>query len=128
MRILLAEDNVVNQKLAVRLLERRGFEVQVAGNGREVLSILRDQEFDAILMDGQMPFMTGFEVTETIRRQEQGTDRHIPIIAMTAHAMKGDRERCLAAGMDDYIAKPVHSKDLYDALERVREGILAVCR
>jgi signal transduction histidine kinase/CheY-like chemotaxis protein len=126
LRILLAEDNLVNKLLAVRLLERRGCQVQVANNGREVLSRLEHEEYDAILMDGQMPFMTGFEATEAIRLREKETGRHIPIIAMTAHAMKGDRERCMACGMDDYIAKPVNPMELYDVLERLRARLAAL--
>jgi len=126
LRILLAEDNPVNQLLAVRLLERRSCQVQVANNGREVLSRLENEEYDAILMDGQMPFMTGFEATQAIRLQERGTGRHIPIVAMTAHAMKGDRERCLACGMDDYIAKPVNPTELYKVLERLRARLTAL--
>lgn len=117
MRVLLAEDNVVNQRLAVRLLERRGHIVTVADNGVEALERLSTTSFDAVLMDIQMPRMGGFETTQEIRRQEQGTDRHLPIIAMTAHAMKGDREACLACGMDDYIAKPIQSEELYRIVE-----------
>ena len=126
LRILLAEDNTVNQLLAVRLLERRGCEVRIANNGQEALALLATEQFDGILMDGQMPTMTGFEATETIRRQEQGSSRHIPIIAMTAHAMKGDRERCLACGMDGYIAKPINTLELYEILEQLRSGCFAV--
>jgi CheY-like chemotaxis protein len=116
-RILLAEDNLVNQLLAVRLLEKRGHRVQVAGNGREVLEKLKTAEFDLILMDVQMPVMGGFEVTAAIREMEKGTGRHIPIIALTAHAVTGDRERCVAAGMDGYVAKPIHPEELFEQIE-----------
>ena len=118
LRILLAEDNAVNQVLAVRLLEKQGHTVTVAGDGREALAALEKQAFDLVLMDVQMPVMDGFEATAGIRSQEKATGAHIPIIAMTAHAMKGDRERCLAAGMDGYIAKPIQPKELYETLER----------
>jgi len=118
LRILLAEDNAVNQVLAVRLLEKQGHTVTVAGDGRVALAALEKQAFDLVLMDVQMPVMDGFEATAGIRSQEKATGAHIPIIAMTAHAMKGDRERCLAAGMDGYIAKPIQPKELYETLER----------
>jgi len=119
LRVLLAEDNLVNQKLAVRLLERRGHQVVVANNGREALDRLQRQPFDVVLMDVQMPEMDGFEATTAIRREEEKTGRHIPIIAMTAYAMKGDRERCLAVGMDRYISKPVRAKELFESIEGV---------
>jgi len=118
LRILLAEDNAVNQRLAARLLEKRGYAVVVAGTGKEALSRLKEQSFDLVLMDIQMPEMDGFEATAAIRKEEQRTGDHIPIIAMTAHAMKGDRERCLDAGMDSYISKPVRADELFDAIER----------
>jgi PAS domain S-box-containing protein len=117
LRLLLAEDNLVNQKLAVRLLERRGHQVVVANNGREALDLLTRGHFDCILMDVQMPEMDGYEATTAIRREEQTTGKHIPIIAMTAYAMKGDRERCLAVGMDRYISKPVRAKELFESIE-----------
>jgi two-component system, sensor histidine kinase and response regulator len=116
-RILLAEDNLVNRLLAVRLLEKRGHHVQVAGNGREVLEKLETAEFDLVLMDVQMPVMGGFEATAAIREMEKGTGRHIPIIALTAHAVTGDRERCVAAGMDGYVAKPIHPEELFEQIE-----------
>jgi PAS domain S-box-containing protein len=119
LRVLLAEDNLVNQKLAVRLLERRGHQVVVANNGREVLAALQRQPIDVVLMDVQMPEMDGFEATAAIRRQEEGTGRHLPIIAMTAYALKGDRERCLAAGMDRYLSKPIRARELFDSVEAV---------
>jgi two-component system sensor histidine kinase/response regulator len=128
-RILLAEDNAVNQKLAVRLLEKQGHAVIVAGTGKEALDLLERQAFDVVLMDVQMPEMDGLEATARIRAREQDTGRHVPIVAMTAHAMKGDRERCLDAGMDDYVSKPVQGRELFEALTRVlpsRPAALAV--
>jgi len=107
LRILLAEDNVVNQRLALAILTKKGHDVVVAGNGQEAVAMFEQEPFDLILMDVQMPEMDGFEATARIREKEKETMGHIPIIAMTAHAMKGDRERCLAAGMDGYLAKPV---------------------
>jgi signal transduction histidine kinase/DNA-binding response OmpR family regulator len=121
LRILLAEDNAVNQKVATRMLETRGCQVTVAGDGLEALEALKGQEFDLVLMDVQMPRMGGFEATQAIRAQEAGGGRRIPIIAMTAHAMKGDRERCLEAGMDGYVTKPVKSADLFAALDAVTQ-------
>ena len=121
LRILLAEDNAVNQVLATRLLEKQGHKVVTAGSGRLVLERLEKETFDLILMDIQMPEMDGFEATTAIREAEQSTGQHIPIIAMTAHAMKGDREHCLEAGMDGYIAKPIKPKDLMDAIENLRQ-------
>ncbi len=119
LRILLAEDNAVNQKLAVRVLEKRGHEVVLANNGREALEILKNEHFDLILMDVHMPEMDGFEATASIRAKERVNGGHIPIIAMTAIAVQGDRERCLAAGMDCYVSKPVRSKELYDAIDNL---------
>ncbi len=120
LRILLAEDNPVNQKLAVRLLEKLGHRVTVAENGQQALAATRKGEFDLVLMDVQMPGMDGFEVAAAIRLEEESSGAHMPIIAITAHAVKGDRERCLAAGMDGYVAKPVQPKELYAAIEHVR--------
>ena len=116
-RILIVEDNVVNQKVAVRLLQKVGYRCEVACNGAEALVGLKDRAFDLVLMDCQMPEMDGFEATRRIRAREQETGGHLPIIAMTANAMKGDRELCLAAGMDDYLTKPVVPAALYAALE-----------
>ena len=113
-RILLAEDNAVNQRLARRILENAGHAVVVAANGNEALAALRRQTFDLVLMDVQMPEMDGFEATAAIRRDEIGSNVHIPIVAMTAHAMAGDRERCLAAGMDGYLSKPIRSRELLE--------------
>jgi PAS domain S-box-containing protein len=118
LRILLAEDNAVNQMLAVRLLEKRGHSVTVAGNGKEALAALERQSFDLVLMDVQMPEMDGFEATAAIREKEKTSGNHLPVIAMTAHAMVGDKERCLAAGMDDYISKPIRPEELSELLER----------
>jgi CheY-like chemotaxis protein len=118
-RVLLAEDNAVNRVLAVRLLERRGFLVTTAGDGREALAALKKEIFDVVLMDIQMPEMDGFEATLVIREKEKSTGRHIPIIAMTAEAMKGDQERCLAAGMDAYISKPVNTEKMFAAIASV---------
>jgi CheY-like chemotaxis protein len=119
MRILLAEDSLVNQKDAVTLLEREGHIVVVANDGREAIEAFDSQEFDLILMDVQMPEMDGFEATAAIRIEERQTGKHIPIIAMTAYALKGDRERCLEAGMDGYVPKPIHGEELFDAIVAV---------
>jgi CheY-like chemotaxis protein len=119
LHILLAEDGLVNQKVAVNLLEQRGHKVTVANNGRQALDALNSESFDVVLMDIQMPTMDGYEATATIREQEKASGEHIPIIAMTAHAMKGDRERCLEVGMDGYIAKPIRAKDLYETVEKI---------
>ena len=117
--ILLAEDNIINQKVAVRILENHGHTVKVANNGVEVLSALEKASFDCILMDVQMPQMDGFQATAMIRKKEKETGQHIPIIAMTAHAMKGDREKCLESGMDDYIAKPLKPHEILKTVEQV---------
>jgi len=119
LHILLAEDNAVNQKLAMRLIEKRGYTLVVASNGREALAALEEQSFDLVLMDVQMPEMDGFEATAAIRDREKKTRKHLPIIAMTAHAMKGDRDRCLAAGMDGYVSKPVQAQELFKEIEGV---------
>jgi CheY-like chemotaxis protein len=116
LHILLAEDNPVNQRMALRMLEKAGHRVVVADNGLEALKALDEQSFDMVLMDVQMPYMDGFEAAAAIREKERGGSTHIPIIAMTAHAMAGDRERCLARGMDDYISKPVQVLDLLEMI------------
>jgi CheY-like chemotaxis protein len=116
--ILVAEDNLVNQKLAVAMLEKIGHRVQLAANGEEAFSKWREGGFEVILMDVQMPVVDGFEATRRIRKAEENTGDHIPIIAMTAHAMSGDRERCLKAGMDDYVSKPVTRKAIEQAIAR----------
>jgi len=117
LRVLLAEDNAVNQKIASRFLEKEGHHVTLAADGRQALAALDRQNFDVVLMDVQMPEMDGFEATAIIRARERDTGKRLPIIAMTAHAMKGDRERCLAAGMDSYIAKPITAPGLIEILE-----------
>jgi two-component system sensor histidine kinase/response regulator len=117
LHILLAEDNVINQQLTVRTLTKRGHEVTVVENGKLAVEALEKQSFDVVLMDVQMPEMDGLEATIAIRQREVSTGKHIPIIAMTAHAMKGDRESCLAAGMDAYISKPVHIEELLQVTE-----------
>jgi CheY-like chemotaxis protein len=122
LRILLAEDNAVNQKIACHVLEKQGHQVTVAADGRQALSALDQGPFDLVLMDVQMPEMDGFETTAAIRARERGTGTHLPIIAMTAHAMQGDRERCMAAGMDNYISKPLNIKELIELLEMFSEG------
>ncbi len=123
LRVLLAEDSLFNQKLAVGLLERRGHSVVVAQHGREALAAIEQNSFDLVLMDIQMPEMDGLEATRAIRAREQDCGGHLPIIAMTAHAMKGDRERCIEAGMDAYVAKPVRAKDLFDAIDQLLQSL-----
>jgi signal transduction histidine kinase/CheY-like chemotaxis protein len=117
--VLIAEDNLINQKVLQRLIERRGHLVEVAANGRDALRLLAEREFDLILMDVQMPEVDGFETTGEIRRRERQTGNHQMIVAMTAHAMAGDRERCLEAGMDDYLSKPVSVEQLERFLPRI---------
>ncbi|HXE91617.1 MAG TPA: response regulator [Terriglobales bacterium] len=119
LRILLAEDNPVNQRLAVKLLEKQGHRVAVAATGREALAAVEREPFDVVLMDVQMPEMDGLEATRALRERERTTGGHMPVIAMTAHAMSGDRERCLEAGMDAYVAKPIQKQQLVAALQSV---------
>jgi CheY-like chemotaxis protein len=119
LNILLAEDHVVNQRLATRLLEKRGHRVTVASSGKEALALLEDESYDVILMDVQMPDMDGLETTVRIRQRQAAAGVRTPIIALTAHSMKGDRERCLEAGMDHYVAKPINPTELIMAVETV---------
>ena len=119
LNVLLAEDNKVNQVLALRLLEKRGFTVVVAPNGEAAVEASANQTFDVILMDIQMPVMSGFDATRAIRTREASHSKHTPIIAMTANAMTGDREKCLACGMDAYIAKPLNVAELFETIERL---------
>ncbi len=118
-RVLLAEDDSVNQMFAVSLLERRGYIVTVADNGREALAALKKKDFDVVLMHVQMPGMDGFEATAAIRERESAEGRHTPIIAMTAHALQGDKERCLSAGMDAYISKPIETNEFFATIEKI---------
>jgi two-component system sensor histidine kinase/response regulator len=120
LRVLLAEDNLVNRKLVVRLLEKRGHQVHAVDNGRSAVTMIASAAagFDVVLMDLQMPEMSGFEATHAIREREHGSQTHVPIVALTAHAMAGDRERCLAAGMDGYLSKPIEVNDLIMTVER----------
>jgi PAS domain S-box-containing protein len=118
LRILLAEDNEINQQVAVRLLNKLGHDVEVVANGQLALDALRTGEFDVVLMDVQMPVLDGFKAVAAIRGNEASTGRHQPVVAMTAHAMTGDRERCLKAGMDDYISKPITAGEVAAALSR----------
>jgi len=119
LRVLLAEDNEVNRKVACGLLAKQGHSVLAVGNGAEALEALARERFDAVLMDVQMPVMDGLEAARSIRERERAQGGHVPIVALTAHAMKGDRERCLTAGMDDYVSKPLRAADLAAALVRV---------
>lgn len=114
--ILLAEDHPLNQKVAMLLLDRMGFDAHVVSNGKQAVEAVKKNRYDAVLMDGHMPEMDGFEATQEIRKWEAGTGKHVPIIAVTALAMAGDRERCLAAGMDDYITKPIDREMLHQKL------------
>jgi CheY-like chemotaxis protein len=116
LRVLLAEDNPVNQLLAQRMLEKAGHEVVTARDGREAIAAWQREAFDVILMDVQMPVLNGFEAVADIRAVESGTSRHQFIVAMTAHSLKGDRERCLEAGMDSYLSKPIDTATLNSVL------------
>ena len=130
-RILLAEDNPVNQLVAIRMLQKQEHQVTVAGNGREALLALETTAFagfDLVLMDVQMPEMDGLAATAAIREREKETNRHIPIVAMTAHAMKGDREMCLAAGMDAYVSKPIHAQELTEIIETLTRAPIEAAR
>ncbi len=119
LHVLLAEDNLVNQKVGMRMLEKQGHTVVVANDGVEAVSAWEKDSFDLILMDIQMPNMNGYETTASIRDKETHTGTHIPIIAMTAYAMKGDKERCIESGMDGYIAKPIRTEQMFAEIERV---------
>ncbi len=125
LKILVAEDNAVDRTLAVRLLEKRGYSVETVETGRAVLDALQHQPFDAILMDVQMPEMDGLQATTAIREHERLTGQHVPIVAMTAYAMSGDKERCLAAGMDSYIPKPLNIQHLYQTIDQLSSARLA---
>jgi CheY-like chemotaxis protein len=122
LRILLAEDNAVNQKVVTRMLEKHDHSVVVVGDGHAVMAALAQESFDLVLMDVQMPGMGGLEATAIIREQERTRGTHLPIIALTASAMQGDREKCLAAGMDSYVVKPLQAQDLYAAIEQLLPG------
>ncbi|HEY6448334.1 MAG TPA: response regulator [Acidobacteriaceae bacterium] len=122
LRVLLAEDNPVNQTLAMRILERLGHRVEVVNNGRDAVERSQAEDFDLVLMDVQMPEMDGLEATAAIRAAEAGTGKHVQIVAMTAHAMKGDREKCLSAGMDGYLSKPIRTEELRKAVSEVEKS------
>jgi CheY-like chemotaxis protein len=131
LHILLAEDNPVNQKIAAILIEKRGHSVVIAGDGEEAVSILetqqaRERPFDIVLMDVQMPKMDGLAATAVIREREKNRSEHIPIIALTAHAMKGDRETCLQAGMDAYVPKPLKADELFATISKFTDENLSL--
>ena len=123
LHVLLAEDNTVNQRLASRLLEKRGHRVTVASNGQEALNLLERTPYDLVLMDVQMPLLDGLEATKLIRQREKATGAHQPVVALTAHAVKGDEERCREAGMDGYLAKPIRPQELDAVLETYMECV-----
>jgi CheY-like chemotaxis protein len=122
LRILVAEDNPVNRTLVTAILAKRGHVTVTVGNGLEAVAAARTDVFDVILMDVQMPEMDGLEATAAIRKIEEGTGAHVPIVALTAHAMKGDREICMAAGMDEYLTKPINATELFALLDSL-DGI-----
>jgi two-component system, sensor histidine kinase and response regulator len=124
LRILLAEDGPVNQQVAVGLLEMLGHHVDVANNGREAVDAVQHIAYDIVLMDLEMPEMDGLEATAAIRARETGQNQHVPIVAMTAHAVGGFRDQCLAAGMDDFLTKPIRPAELIAALERASAPLL----
>jgi PAS domain S-box-containing protein len=124
LRILLTEDNQINQHLAIRLLQKRGHEVTLAHNGLEAVELSTTSQFDLILMDIQMPVMNGYEATKLIRAHEEQTGNRVPIVAMTAYAMKGDSEKCLEVGMDGYVSKPIQAADMFETIERLTKGNL----
>ncbi len=119
LQILVIEDNAINQKVVARMLQKRGHKVEFAASGEEGLKVLAQRVFDLILMDMQLPGLDGFQVTARIRSDESGTCRHIPIVALTANALSGDREQCLAAGMDGYVSKPIIAVELFSVIESV---------
>src|SRR5205807_7075524 len=121
------EDNPINQKLAVRLLEKQGHTIAIANNGREAIAAWEREPFDLILMDVQMPEIDGLMATIAIRQREASVGGRTPILAMTAHAMKGDRERCLEAGMDSYVSKPIRSDELFAAINALVAGSQQSC-
>jgi CheY-like chemotaxis protein len=127
-RVLLAEDNPVNQQVALGLLTRRGHHVTVVDNGRDAVDVSAREPFDLILMDLQMPVMGGIEATAEIRAREAGSSQRLPVIAMTAHAMRGDRDRCLDAGMDGYLSKPIDKDSLFDVVEHTADVIAKTAR
>ncbi len=116
-KILVVEDDPTNRLLATNILIKNGYAIAIAKDGAEAVAMCLEETFALILMDVQMPNLNGLEATAAIRKQEQGSGRHTPILAVTAHAMEGDRERCIEAGMDDYMSKPIHSKDLLVKIE-----------
>ena len=122
LHILLAEDNVVNQKLATKILANWGHSIVVASSGKEAVEASEKERFDLILMDIQMPDLDGFEATQIIREREKDGGGRLPIVAMTAHAMKGDKEKCLAAGMDDYVSKPINRDELFSVIQKFAKG------
>jgi CheY-like chemotaxis protein len=119
LRVLLVEDTPASQKLVVHVLHKRGHVVATADDGRQALEMLREQHFDLVLMDVQMPVMDGFQAAAAIRAMPETRKSRVPVVAITAHAMQGDRERCLAAGMDGYIAKPINTRKLVELVERL---------
>jgi CheY-like chemotaxis protein len=128
LRVLLVEDSPINQKLGLRLLEKQGHQVVVADNGLVALERLNQEQFDLVLMDVQMPELDGLEATKRLRSQEAGSGRRVPVLAMTARAMKGDRERCLESGMDGYLTKPIRPQELFDAIASVLATSETTCR
>ena len=123
LNVLLAEDNKVNQTLAIRMLEKQGHHVDLVDNGEEAVKMSNDGTYDLVLMDVQMPIMDGFDATKAIRKREEEKGGHVMIVAMTAHAMKGDRELCIDAGMDDYLSKPIRMKEFSSKLKSLFEPI-----
>src|SRR5690348_2353347 len=121
LRILLAEDNAVNRQLATRLLEKRGHSVVAVNDGRQALQAIEREKFHLVLMDVQMPEMDGLEATRMIRKNEKSTGEHLPVVAVTAHVMKGDREKCIEAGSDDYVSKPIQAEELYSVIDRLQK-------